>query len=223
MVARVSPLPWEMQASVPATPRTPRTPDAERDPSWEVLTLSELEGGANVQVLRRNRPDTPESRYTASPNSGSFYETPPPKRQNSLMAWDDPPRRQNSKTVFPRESPHELPPGSDPMRKRLSTQRGLSRCAALDHRWRLRALLKRYPPNERDEDGDRAPLHWAAARGHVRCVELLLAAGADAVLDDAAGYTAADLARQAGHEALALRIERGAPLPDPKRVRRPPP
>ena len=33
--------------------------------------------------------------------------------------------------------------------------------------------------NQLDPDGDRRPLHWAAARGNTKCVELLLHAGGD--------------------------------------------
>ena len=52
------------------------------------------------------------------------------------------------------------------------------------------------PANTRDDDGDRYPLHWAAARGRLRCAKLLLAAGADVALTDAAGHTPAALARE---------------------------
>ena len=72
----------------------------------------------------------------------------------------------------------------------------LSFLAALDKRAHLAALLRPggLDPNRKDEDGDRAPLHWAAARGNLRCVELLLAAGADLGRLDATGATAARLA-----------------------------
>jgi len=49
--------------------------------------------------------------------------------------------------------------------------------------------------NQRDPDGDRRPLHWAAARGNTKCVELLLHAGADLRAVDATGQTAVQLAR----------------------------
>ena len=67
--------------------------------------------------------------------------------------------------------------------------------AALNQPTQLKALLKAgHSPNARDADGDRTPLHWAAARGHLRCVHVLLAAGADAALRDAEGRTPAELA-----------------------------
>ena len=84
--------------------------------------------------------------------------------------------------------------------------RDLSLHAALDHPGQLSALLK-WPEgqglNDRDEDGDRTPLHWSAARGHQMCVEVLLAAGADASIEDSGGHTAGELARLHGHDSIA--------------------
>ena len=45
-----------------------------------------------------------------------------------------------------------------------------------------------------DRDNDRTPLHWAAARGAVRCAELLLASGAELDRKDALGRTPKALA-----------------------------
>ena len=74
-------------------------------------------------------------------------------------------------------------------------------------------------PYRTPQDGERrTPLHWAAARGHAKCAEALLAAGADAARVDASGRSAAALARALGHDALAFRIERGPPLEDEKKV-----
>jgi len=99
-----------------------------------------------------------------------------------------------------------------PDAKRIACgQRGLSLFAALGDHQRLGEALKcpSALPNQRDRDGDRTPLHWCAARGHAGCVKKLLAAGADPELTDAAGRTAAALAKAAGYEALAFRSERG--------------
>lgn len=102
-----------------------------------------------------------------------------------------------------------------------SHHRVLSLHCAFDNHSQLKALLRRpdlHDPDERDFDGDRTAMHWACARGHTRCVDLLLAAGADPELTDKSGRTAAGVALQFGHDALAFRIERGAPLADEKQV-----
>lgn len=52
------------------------------------------------------------------------------------------------------------------------------------------------------------PLHQAAGRGFKLVVEMLLAAGADAEARSENGATPADLAKAAGHVALARRLER---------------
>ena len=48
--------------------------------------------------------------------------------------------------------------------------------------------------NVRDSDGDRYPLHWAAARGAIKCAEELVGAGADVRVTDRAGHTPASVA-----------------------------
>ena len=65
---------------------------------------------------------------------------------------------------------------------------------ALNQTKQLEAVLKQLDVNKQDADGDRYPLHWAAARGHHRCVLLCLRAGADLKAKNAKGETAADLA-----------------------------
>ena len=50
--------------------------------------------------------------------------------------------------------------------------------------------------NRKDWDGDRTPLHWAAARGSIHCLNLLLQFGADCGVLDASGMTPAALALQ---------------------------
>ena len=64
--------------------------------------------------------------------------------------------------------------------------------------------------NLRDPDGDRFPLHWAAARGLRTCVNLLIDAGANIGALDADGNTAAALAMRfnqlAVHELLLQAI-----------------
>ena len=73
--------------------------------------------------------------------------------------------------------------------------------AALDQPDRLKHILTRVSadPNERDSDSDRTPLHWASARGHTRCAQLLLEANADLHARDAAGRTPIELALSLRH------------------------
>ena len=86
---------------------------------------------------------------------------------------------------------------------------GISLQVALNHTNQVKSLLRRSPlavsataqaANAKDVDGDRHPLHWAAARGHMRCLELLLHAGASLNVLDAEGRTPADLAIKCGAE-----------------------
>lgn len=70
--------------------------------------------------------------------------------------------------------------------------------------------------NAKDSDGDRAPLHWAAARGHLRCINYLVSAGADTAIQDKDGRTPAELAILADQELAADLLKNGPPLEDPK-------
>ena len=98
----------------------------------------------------------------------------------------------------------------------------LSVHAALGQITQLRQMLKGSDDMRRanglDEDRDRRPLHWAAARGHPRCVELLLQYGADPNLPDASGATALELAERNGFTNCAFLLKHGAPVADPKRI-----
>lgn len=80
-------------------------------------------------------------------------------------------------------------------------------------------LLKRGGDiNARDADNDRTPLMWAAAHGHMRVIKRLLLSNADPHLTDISGRTAAQIARKFGFVGIAVLLEEGPPLDDPKRV-----
>jgi len=112
--------------------------------------------------------------------------------------------------------------------------RGLSLRAALNKPAQIVELLKsdplsgeryddskrreRYDANLRDSDGDRFPLHWAAARGHLSCVQELLKAGADVSVLDASGSTPAELALACNQSAVYEYLVYGPSLPDTKPI-----
>ena len=112
--------------------------------------------------------------------------------------------------------------------------RGLSMRAALDMPAQIVELLtcdinsgerydndkrrERYDVNQRDSDGDRFPLHWAAARGNLRCVQELLKAGADVSVLDASGITPAELALACDQGFTYECLVYGPSLPDTKPI-----
>jgi|EP00900_Chrysochromulina_parva_P026565 ankyrin repeat protein len=65
------------------------------------------------------------------------------------------------------------------------------------------ATASRY---RRDVDGDRFPIHWAAARGAIPCAHMLIDACASISALDANGETAADLAELAADLAADLAV-----------------
>lgn len=69
----------------------------------------------------------------------------------------------------------------------------------------LRANLD-FDLDRRDSSGYTA-LHLASDRGHLQVVEVLLRANADVTLQDPDGFTCKQLAEQAGHEVIAMRLE----------------
>ena len=95
----------------------------------------------------------------------------------------------------------------------------LSVHAAIGQASQLKMCLKTHGcphVDMRDQDGDRAALHWAAARGRTRCAELLLEFGADHTLPDADGRTPLELAERYGHGTVAFVLRYGRPLKDPR-------
>ena len=92
----------------------------------------------------------------------------------------------------------------------LSVHAALNEPSTLKHL--LRNSLTETCVNDRDADGDRTPVHWAAARGALRCARLLLDAGADLAALDAEGRT--PLALAIAHNQHAMRElleEQGSP------------
>jgi uncharacterized protein len=69
-------------------------------------------------------------------------------------------------------------------------------------------LLENGALPESEEFLEATPLHSAAAHGNLPMVEKLLAAGANPGRRTKDGKTAAELARQHGHEAVSVRLER---------------
>ncbi len=55
----------------------------------------------------------------------------------------------------------------------------------------------------------KTPLHYAAARGHVRVVQVLIEARADLSCKDLAGHTPAEVASLAGHDECCLAMSAG--------------
>ncbi|MGE0228556.1 MAG: ankyrin repeat domain-containing protein [Dehalococcoidia bacterium] len=70
----------------------------------------------------------------------------------------------------------------------------------------VQVLLEHGAPVDAQEQGGVAPLHTAARRGDVGLVQLLLAHGARIDIETDAGKTAADLAYEFEHDALAATL-----------------
>jgi ankyrin repeat protein len=96
-------------------------------------------------------------------------------------------------------------PADQRSRNALANTR-LHACAALSHSARVATILLDSGANvNATQNGQFPPLHAAAANGSFDLVKLLLERGADVSLRTADGQTAADLAREKGHqEVLAL-------------------
>lgn len=110
----------------------------------------------------------------------------------------------------------EGPPIPDP-KQVFEGMDGCSLITAINQPARLKEMLKRplvgstHDANRRDIDGDRTPLHWAAARNRSKCIKLLLAAGASTDVLDAEGRTPLMLALEL-RQGDAVHLLRGAAL-----------
>lgn len=96
---------------------------------------------------------------------------------------------------------------------------GCSLHAAINQPSLLRESIKYAKDvSAKDADNDRTPLHWAAARGHLRCIQMLIDAGANKEALDANGKTAAQLAESSAQPMASTLILFGPPLPDQRPV-----
>ena len=111
----------------------------------------------------------------------------------------------------------QRPEHSDP-KKIFEGIAALSLHAAQDQHSQLKSVIiaDKEARMTRDRDGDRYPLHWAAARGHMHCVQELRRAGADDAALDANGQTAAELAEAYGAMDVYYFITYGPAEVDPK-------
>lgn len=102
--------------------------------------------------------------------------------------------------------------------------------AAVNGEWQTlesMLMIHRIDIDHKDEDfGDRTALHWAASKGHSKCVKLLLEYGADPTARMVGGWTPAHCAAETGRlNVLKVLIDQQSPvvIPDnsgdtPKRV-----
>ncbi len=100
--------------------------------------------------------------------------------------------------------------GADPDAAALNPMRVTplhSAVATRRHAIARRLLERGANPNARQQEGW-TPLHGAAHEGEAETVELLLRHGADPALRHEGGKSAAEIAREAGHEEIAQRLER---------------
>ena len=85
--------------------------------------------------------------------------------------------------------------------------RPLHSAAAASDAEAVRLLVEAGADVDSRQQGGYTALHAAAQNGDTASLDLLLAAGADAAAADDEGRTPADLAREAGHEEVAARLE----------------
>ena len=111
-------------------------------------------------------------------------------------------------SFFSRSRKISKPAHSDP-KMPFEGMDGISLQTALNQGSQLRSLLSQPSPpvNRVDPDGDRTPIHWAAARGYTACLQALLKAGADPGSPDKHGRNASEIARAYGQTDAALMIE----------------
>jgi hypothetical protein len=96
--------------------------------------------------------------------------------------------------------------GDDPNHPDPSGRTPLHWAAAYRSVDALRYLLSLGADVDTPDDDERTALHHAASNGYADIVSVLVSVGADTAHRDRGGATAADLARQAGHDAVAAML-----------------
>lgn len=92
-------------------------------------------------------------------------------------------------------------------RRSVNGRRSLNWAALGNHADAIRYLLRRGASIDMTNRTGFTPLHHAAEAGSLQAAEALLAAGADATRVNAAGQSAADVARERGHADIAAKID----------------
>jgi ankyrin repeat protein len=101
---------------------------------------------------------------------------------------------------------------ADPMQRDFRGLTPLIECARTGNIGMMKLLLgaTRGAALLSTDDQNCSALHWAAKEGQLETVELLVKAGVDAEAADVEGRSAADVAREAGHDEVADLLERAA-------------
>lgn len=175
----------------------------------QVRSLSEkITQLENQTSVKRGRPGNISNKSSSS--SGSADATGATKTQRSLMQS----ARSSLSSFRMNLGPKALEHNDE--KQVVEGLTGLSVHAALNQHAQLKAEMHAANVNMRDKDGDRYPIHWAAARGHMRCLQALLDAGAETGMVDMHGNTPAELALSTGAMQAHNLLKNGPPLPDPK-------
>jgi len=99
---------------------------------------------------------------------------------------------------------------ADPMQRDFRGLTPLTDCARTGNVAMMKLLLgaTRGAALHSTDDENCSALHWAAKEGQLETVDLLVKAGVDAEAADMEGRTAADVAREAGHDEVADLLEK---------------
>ena len=213
----------------PPSPRWSRKHSASKIYPEVMLSSTATERSSSIVSLPSHSTDEDRSWCRASHSIDEDDEYPPDDSKAGRPPSHRPPTASSSMTMevstsTPKTSRPSLgrllrnsfnrPPTASRFKDAKQIYEGLelaSQLSALNLEVQLRAHLQvnGSTASVRDGDGDRYPLHWAAARGNARCVELLMTAGADLDAVDREGRTAAELAFAHGHASVHQRLTVG--------------